>query len=158
MIIPIRSALPCLLLLYVPGLAGCSEDAPRESPLSAPAPANAPLPAPAKAAAPNFDPAALLGRWAATIEGGEDAPAVAAEVTYTTERFEFRLMPEGEKALGYSGVWRIEGDFLIETPEQSDLPFWTVGVPTRSRILILDPKQLVYERADSVMRFTRSKP
>ena len=106
--------------------------------------------------APNYDPEALFGRWTATIEGGEGAPPISVEVTYSAGRFVLSMAAEGESAVEVSGVWTIEGDDLIETPEKTDLPFWTVGVATRSKILILDPQQFIFERSDSIMRYARA--
>jgi hypothetical protein len=106
--------------------------------------------------APNFDPEALVGRWKTVIPEGEGAPELKIDVRYTAGRFALRMVVGGDSTAKVSGAWTIEGDDLIETPEKSDLPFWTVGVATRSKILILDPEQFIFARGDSIMRYARA--
>jgi len=106
--------------------------------------------------APNFDPEALVGRWKTVVPASESAPEVRVDARYTAGRFVLRMAVGGDTSVEVSGAWTIEGDDLIETPEKSDLPFWTVGVATRSKILILDPKQFIFERGDSLMRYVRA--
>jgi hypothetical protein len=80
--------------------------------------------------------------------------AILGTVTLTGSE---KAAADGPSKFEVKGTWSLEGDQLVETPNESTFPLWRVGVASPATVKTLDDETFAFERSGALMTYTKKR-